>query len=278
MLKLLSHKKLAMRWLVIAFMFTSMSACDNMRDGNRYKPYEASPFFNDMRSSRPLVKGTVPRGFLRTDEVLYTGKKGDNHVKQIPLKVDDELILRGHNRFNIHCIVCHGPVGSGNGLAVERGFNQPPSFYEHRLRRAPSGYMYDVITNGYGMMSSYAKEITPKDRWAIVAYIQFLQSLKPDPEFDKQQKIEREALQKKLDEAKAKKLKARQELKKREANKAKVTAQSTQEAISTEIPKQVPATTTAPVKKQSTLSTIANQVAKEKVQPQEVKDTDESTK
>ena len=154
-----------------------LTGCDNMRDGNRYKPYEASPFFQDTRSSRPLVEGALPRGFLREDEAFYTGALQGQQVVKIPMPVDEALILRGHNRYNIHCIVCHGATGLGNGLVVDRGFNQPPSFYDDRLLKSPAGHYYDVITNGYGVMSSYAKEISPEDRWAIVAYIQHLQSL-----------------------------------------------------------------------------------------------------
>ncbi len=153
-----------------------------MRDGNRYKPYESSSFFKDGRASRPLVNGTVARGFLRDDEAYFTGRMKDQLIRKNPLKITDELILRGHNRYNIHCIVCHGPTGSGNGLVVERGFNQPPSFYDRRLRQAEAGHFYDVITNGRGVMASYANQLSPEDRWAVVAYIQHLQSLKPDPE------------------------------------------------------------------------------------------------
>lgn len=167
--------------MIACVLFTAIG-CDNMRDGNRYKPYESSSFFEDGRASRPLVNGTVARGFLREDEAMYTGKKQGTLISKNPLDITDELILRGHNRYNIHCVVCHGPSGSGNGLAVERGFNQPPSFYDKRLRKAGAGHFYDVITNGRGVMASYANQLTPEDRWAVVAYIQHLQSLKPDPE------------------------------------------------------------------------------------------------
>ena len=162
-----------------------LTGCDNMRDGNRYKPYESSSFFDDGNSSRPLVNGTVADGYLREDSGFYQGKIGDNFVTKNPMlktTEEKELIKRGANRYNIYCIVCHGPTGLGDGLVVERGFNQPPSFYDARLLDKEDGYYYNVITNGYGLMSQYAKELTPEDRWAVVAYIRWLQTIKPTKE------------------------------------------------------------------------------------------------
>ena len=171
---------------VSCFLFlVSFIGCDNMRDGNRYKPYEVSDFFKDGNSSRPTVEGTVPQGFLREDEAFYTGKLNDTLIKKIPMDVTDELVKRGHERFNIYCIVCHGPTGNGDGLAVAKGMAQPTSFHQARLKNIEDGHLFDVITNGRGQMKSYAKAVKPKDRWAIVAYIRYLQALTPtipDPE------------------------------------------------------------------------------------------------
>lgn len=162
-----------------------LNACDNMRDGNRFKPYEESSFFEDGNSSRPLVNGTVAHGYLRDDTQFYQGKDGENFINKNPmlsLKDEKELIKRGADRYNIYCIVCHGPTGQGDGLVVERGFNTPPSFYDERLLNKEDGYLYNVITNGYGVMANYARELTPEDRWAVVAYIRWLQTIKPKQE------------------------------------------------------------------------------------------------
>ena len=102
-------------------------------------------------------------------------------IDEFPLPVTKELIDRGQDRFNIYCIVCHGPVGKGDGMIVRRGFVKPPSYHDDRLRNAPVGHFFDVMTNGFGRMNSYATQIQPADRWAIVAYIRALQiSQNPD--------------------------------------------------------------------------------------------------
>ena len=92
-----------------------------------------------------------------------------------------ELIDRGQERYNIYCIVCHGAIGNGDGMIVRRGFSKPPTYNDDRLRNAPVGHFFDVITNGWGKMNSYAYAVQPADRWAIVAYIRALQvSQNPD--------------------------------------------------------------------------------------------------
>jgi mono/diheme cytochrome c family protein len=146
-----------------------------MHQAPRYDPLEASDFFADGRASRPLVAGTIPRGFLRADAVFYTGKQGTAFVTDIPVPITRDLVKRGQGRFNIYCSPCHGVTGDGNGTIVQRGFKQPPSYHSDRLRAQPAGYIYDVITNGFGAMQDYSAQVAPADRWAVVAYVRTLQ-------------------------------------------------------------------------------------------------------
>ena len=146
-----------------------------MHDQPRYEPLEASSFFQDGRSARPLVAGTVARGELHEDEQFYTGKAGGTLVSTFPFPVTREVLERGQERYNIFCSPCHARVGNGQGIIVQRGFRQPSSFHIDRLREAPVGYFFEVITNGFGSMYDYADRIPPPDRWAIIAYIRALQ-------------------------------------------------------------------------------------------------------
>jgi hypothetical protein len=146
-----------------------------MHDQPRYEPLEASPFFADGRSARALVPGTVARGQLRTDTHFYTGKVDGKLVDTLPFAVTRTLLERGHARYEIYCTPCHDRVGRGQGIVVRRGFRQPPALYIDRLREAPIGYFFDVISSGFGAMADYAAQIAPPDRWAIAAYIRALQ-------------------------------------------------------------------------------------------------------
>ncbi len=141
----------------------------------KYKPDEPSTFFGDGRSDRPEVNGVVARGHLRTDQHLYTGRVNGVLVNTFPIPITRDVLERGRERFNIYCSPCHDYTGSGQGMIVQRGFPAPPSYHIDRLRQAPVGHFFEVITNGYGAMFSYASRISPKDRWAIVAYIRALQ-------------------------------------------------------------------------------------------------------
>lgn len=153
-----------------------LDACrTDMHVQPRYKSLEPSTFFDDGRSARPLVEGTVARGHLRIDEHLYTGKVNGVDVDTFPFPVTRAVLERGRERFNIFCSPCHDRTGSGNGIIPQRGFRHPPSYHIDRLRRAPVGHFFDVITNGFGAMYSFASRIAPRDRWAIVAYIRVLQ-------------------------------------------------------------------------------------------------------
>jgi mono/diheme cytochrome c family protein len=147
-----------------------------MHDQPRYEPLEASVFFSDGRSSRPVIEGTVARGQLRADHELYTGlDAAGQFVSDLPIAVTRELLERGQSRFNAFCSPCHGRRGDGRGMVVQRGFKQPQSFHQARLRDTPVGYYYDVISRGFGQMSSYAAQLSSRDRWAIVAYVRALQ-------------------------------------------------------------------------------------------------------
>lgn len=147
----------------------------DMNDQAKYKPLAASDFFADGRASRPPVLGAIARGQLKEDTHLYTGRVGGVLVTTFPFPVDLEVLRRGQNRFNIYCTPCHDRVGNGNGMVVRRGYKQPPSLHIDRLRDAPVGHFFDVISNGLGGMPDYSAQIPVRDRWAIVAYIRALQ-------------------------------------------------------------------------------------------------------
>jgi mono/diheme cytochrome c family protein len=178
-----------------------------MAEQPSYKPLRPSGFFKDGMSARPPVPGTVARGQLQDSAPLYTGKnpaavativpidlrppegsasdvlarlgpsldRKEIYVTAFPIAITERVMHRGQERFGIFCAVCHDGAGTGFGKIVERGFTRPPSFYEDRLRQAPVGYFFDVITNGYGSMPPYAAQVPTEDRWAIVAYIRALQ-------------------------------------------------------------------------------------------------------
>lgn len=140
------------------------------------KPLEKSDFFQDNHmASRPMVPNTIARGHLDADEAFYTGKIGTNLVTTFPFPITRQVLLRGQERFDIYCAPCHGRTGDGDGMIPQRGFPRPPSYHIDRLRRAPVGHFFDVITHGYGIMYPYATRVEPADRWAIAAYIRALQ-------------------------------------------------------------------------------------------------------
>jgi len=147
----------------------------DMHDQPRYKPLAQSDFFADLRSARPPVEGAVARGQLHEDTYFYTGKIGNSPGDYMPFPVTAEVLARGRERFDIYCSPCHSRLGDGNGMIVQRGFRTPPSYHTERLRKAPLGYFFDVMTNGFGAMPEYASQIPPADRWAIISYIRALQ-------------------------------------------------------------------------------------------------------
>lgn len=141
----------------------------------RYDPMSASSFFPDGRSARPMVPGTVARGHLRVDELLYTGRINGKLANVFPFPITKQDLERGQQRFDIYCTPCHDYTGSGTGMIVRRGFPAPPSYHIARLMNAPVGHFFDVMTNGYGTMFSFAYRVSVKDRWRIAAYIRALQ-------------------------------------------------------------------------------------------------------
>ena len=141
----------------------------------KYLPYEPTSFFSDGRSERQPVAGTVARGQLRVDELLYSGTENGVESNRFPFPITRADLERGRERYNIYCTPCHDYTGSGHGMIVQRGFPQPPSYHIQRLRDAPVGHFYQVMTNGFGAMYSYAARIDPADRWRIAAYIRVLQ-------------------------------------------------------------------------------------------------------
>ena len=152
------------------------SACRNdMHTQPRYKVYAGTDFFSDGRSERPQIEDTVARGQLHLDEARYTGKVNGKDIETIPIQITKEDVLRGQQRFNIYCSPCHGRAGNGQGMIVARGLRQPPSYYDERLLNAPVGHFFDVMSNGYGSMYSYASRVAVDDRWRIAAYIRALQ-------------------------------------------------------------------------------------------------------
>lgn len=184
--------------LLSAFCLLFSSACrQDMQDQPRMKPFRSTTFFSNGLSSRPPVTGTVPRGFLRADKAFFTGKKDTaattsgtaaatptasgqqatypDDIEEFPLTITKETVARGRERYEIFCSVCHGPTGNGDGMIVRRGFRRAASFHTDALRQAPVGHYFDAITNGWGAMPSYAPQIPPGDRWAIIAYIRALQ-------------------------------------------------------------------------------------------------------
>jgi mono/diheme cytochrome c family protein len=153
-----------------------LAACEQkMADQPRYKPLAKSAFFGDERSARPAVEGAVARGALEIDDLFYTGKVNGKAADIFPAPVTQAMLRRGRERFNIYCAPCHDRAGNGQGLVVRRGYRAPPSFHSDRLRQAPPGHFFDVMTHGFGAMPDYGEQVDPADRWAIVAYIRALQ-------------------------------------------------------------------------------------------------------
>jgi mono/diheme cytochrome c family protein len=162
--------------LMFAVLAFASSACrQDMHDQPKYKPLRHSHFFADGRDSRPRVAGTVARGEFIRESAVQSGRDGKTYVETIPVPVTDSLLRRGQERYDIFCSVCHDRVGNGGGMIVQRGYKRPSSFHVPRLREMADGYFFDVMTNGYSVMPSYASQVSVEDRWAITAYIRALQ-------------------------------------------------------------------------------------------------------
>jgi len=165
------------RRTIVVLAAVLLAGCrQDLHDAPRYEPLEASSFFSDGQSARMPVANTVSRNPLQdADELLYTGKINGVLANEFPMPVTAAVMARGQDRYNIFCAPCHGRTGEGNGMVVQRGMRQPPSFMEDRLRNAAAGYFFDVMTHGFGAMQDYAAQIPVEDRWAIVAYERALQ-------------------------------------------------------------------------------------------------------
>ena len=170
------HVSLLLSLLVVFLVGCSQNMTFQMMGSQpKYLPLAPGNLFPNGQSAQPPVADTVARGHLQDDTARHTGKDGNADVTTFPYTVTKDVLLRGEERFNIFCAPCHGRTGMGNGLIVQRGFRAPPTFHQDRLRSAPVGHFFDVITNGYGVMPSYAEQIPVNDRWAIIAYIRALQ-------------------------------------------------------------------------------------------------------
>jgi len=192
-----------MSGLLLLTCLFGVSACRrDMQDQPKMKAYRGSTFFGDGLSARHPVEGTIPRGYLRTDTALFTGKKNKavtgsaatptpstteqnaqaganaypDDVETFPFPITEDTVKRGQQRYDIFCSVCHGKTGFGDGMIVRRGYRRAASFHDDRLRAAPVGHFFDAITNGWGAMPSYASQIPVQDRWAIISYIRALQA------------------------------------------------------------------------------------------------------
>jgi len=164
------------RIIIFAVIALAATACrQDMHDQPRFEPLEKNNFYADGRSARPVIAGTVARGQLNIDDHFYTGKINGELATTFPFAITKEVLSRGRERYNIFCTPCHGALGYGNGMIVQRGFRPPPSFHIQRLREAPVGHSFDVMTNGLGAMYDYRDKVSPADRWAITAYIRTLQ-------------------------------------------------------------------------------------------------------
>ena len=166
----------SMRLGAACLLVVAAAGCrQDMHNQPKAIPLRESVFFKNASSARPLVEGTVARGTLQDDAAFYTGKNGAAEVDALPFALTAEVLDRGEQRFNIYCTPCHGLSGEGDGMIVRRGYRQPPSYHIDRLRAVPLGHFYDVMTNGFGAMPDYRAQISPRDRWAIAAYVRALQ-------------------------------------------------------------------------------------------------------
>jgi hypothetical protein len=161
--------------MLLPSLMIAVGCRQDMHNQPKYKPLAASQFFDDGRSARPMLEGTVARGHMRLDPVRFTGKVGGLDVTEFPFPITRADIGRGQERFNIYCSPCHGRTGDGQGMIVKRGFRAAANYHTEKLRNAPVGHFFDVVTNGFGAMPSYASRVPVDDRWRIIAYIRALQ-------------------------------------------------------------------------------------------------------
>jgi mono/diheme cytochrome c family protein len=166
----------ARQTFVALALLAMVAACrQDMHDQPKLEPMEQSSFFADGRAARPRVAGTIARDDGDETSLFHSGKVGGKPSEQFPFAVTRDDLERGRERYTIFCAPCHAASGAGDGMVVQRGMKAPPSLHDPRLRAAPPGYFFDVITNGFGAMYDYSDRIAPRDRWLITAYIRALQ-------------------------------------------------------------------------------------------------------
>ena len=163
--------------IFVVLLAVGVGACrQDMHDAPRYEAYEANSFYADGRASRETPTGTVARGWERADDLFYTGRDSAGEPSElIPMPVTAQDMQRGRDRYNVYCTPCHGILGDGQGMVVQRGLKRAATYHDERLRGVKVGYLYDVVTNGFGAMQGYAEQIPARDRWLIVAYVRALQ-------------------------------------------------------------------------------------------------------
>jgi len=180
-IKVSAQSRFALAFAALFVFGLGLNGCrQDMHNQPKFIPLRSNTFYPDQRSARDPVPGTVARGQLDEDTYFLTGKHGTVLGNDLPDEVSKNqdlhaLLLRGQERFTIYCTPCHARLGDGHGMIVQRGYKQPPSFHEQRLRNSPLGHFFDVMSNGFGAMPDYAAQIKPADRWAIAAYIRALQ-------------------------------------------------------------------------------------------------------
>ncbi len=161
--------------IVAAALLLLVSCREDMHNQPKFIPLRENTFYADGRSARAPVEGTIARGQLEDDPLLYTGKVNGQEADQFPFAITEKDLARGRERFNIYCAPCHSQLGDGNGMIAQRGFKNPPSYYEPRLMKSPVGHFFNVMTNGWGAMGDYSAQVPVADRWRIAAYIRALQ-------------------------------------------------------------------------------------------------------
>jgi len=160
----------------LVLLALSCAAChQDMFEQPKYRPLDESQFFSDGRSARPVPANTFEYGKSDESDAIARGTEKGVFVPTIPIAVDEALLRRGQQRFDIYCSPCHGRIGDGHGMIAKRGFKQPADLSSDRVRHAPPGYLYAVIANGFGAMPDYGDQVPVHDRWAIVAYLRALE-------------------------------------------------------------------------------------------------------
>jgi mono/diheme cytochrome c family protein len=160
---------------IAAIALVAAGCTGDMYQQNRLKPMRESEHWADGRSVRDPVPGTVARGTLQQDPHFFTGKVDGKPATTFPFQITAPMLQRGRERFQIYCAPCHGLDGEGRGMVVRRGMRQPPSYHDLKLRQAPVGHFFDVMTKGFGVMYDFSYQLTPQDRWLVAAYIRALQ-------------------------------------------------------------------------------------------------------